>query len=131
MIKLRLGLSRKRKLPVFYILGQTFLLHKALHFILLSRWLKILHEDNENIIVEIYGHRLKLLPNYAITLILEWRVWEKCYLPDFPLKEKTVLDVGAGCGETVLFYILHGAKKVIAIEPEAKAVECLNHTRTV
>jgi methylase of polypeptide subunit release factors len=125
VVRCKLGLSRKRKLPVFYILGQTFLPHEALRFIFLSKWLKILYEDDESIKVEIFGNKLTLLPNYAITLISEWRIWERCYLPDFTLSGKTVLDIGAGCGETALFYILHGAEKVIAIEPEAKAVKCL------
>lgn len=44
--------------------------------------------------------------------------FEKYYLPPFPLKNKTVLDLGACCGETAYFYLQHGAKKVICIEPD-------------
>ncbi len=44
--------------------------------------------------------------------------FEKYYLPPFPLKNKTVLDLGACCGETAYFYLQHGAKKVICVEPD-------------
>jgi hypothetical protein len=54
--------------------------------------------------------------NYAGMTIKEWRMWERSYLPHFSLKNKTVLDVGAGCGETAIFYALHGAKKVVLVE---------------
>lgn len=33
------------------------------------------------------------------------------------VKEKVVLDVGANIGDTPIFFALHGAKKVIGIEP--------------
>jgi precorrin-6B methylase 2 len=38
---------------------------------------------------------------------------------------KNVLDVGAGCGETAYFYFSKGARKVICVEPNVAAVECL------
>ncbi|HEV2119228.1 MAG TPA: class I SAM-dependent methyltransferase [Candidatus Bathyarchaeia archaeon] len=47
--------------------------------------------------------------------------WHDWYLP----VEGTVLDVGAGCGETAFFYLNHGAKRVICIESSPKAVELL------
>jgi FkbM family methyltransferase len=31
--------------------------------------------------------------------------------------DKYVIDIGAGCGETAIYFILRGAKHVIAIEP--------------
>jgi predicted RNA methylase len=36
-----------------------------------------------------------------------------------------VLDVGAGCGETALFYYYHGAEKVIAVEPQPSVTPLL------
>jgi SAM-dependent methyltransferase len=57
--------------------------------------------------------------------ICEWKQWEKHYLPSFSLEGKTVLDVGAGCGETAYFYLRHGAKRVIAIEVDPIQVELL------
>ena len=47
----------------------------------------------------------------------EMREWEREYLPNFSLEGKTVLDVGAGSGDTAYFFFQHGAKKVICIEP--------------
>lgn len=59
-------------------------------------------------------------------LIHEWEDWEKNYLP-IDVKGKIVLDVGAGEGETALFYLYHGAKKVICIEANIKCLENLLH----
>lgn len=36
-----------------------------------------------------------------------------------------VLDVGAGCGETALFFFLNGARKVICVEPNSNLVAYL------
>jgi 16S rRNA G966 N2-methylase RsmD len=44
--------------------------------------------------------------------------FEKYYLPPFSLKNKTVLDLGACCGETAYFYLQRGAEKVICVEPD-------------
>jgi SAM-dependent methyltransferase len=59
------------------------------------------------------------------TMAAEMLAWERLYLPQFSLEGKTVLDVGAGAGETACFYILNGAKKVIAVEPDARAFSYL------
>ena len=36
-----------------------------------------------------------------------------------------MLDAGAGCGETALFYLNHGAKHVICVEPPGEALRML------
>ncbi len=41
--------------------------------------------------------------------------WEKHYLP-IDLRGKVVLDVGAGEGETAMFFLRHGASKVVCVE---------------
>lgn len=51
--------------------------------------------------------------------------WEKEYLPPYGVRGKTILDVGAGCGETAYFYFKHGAAKVICIEPNLASVEMI------
>lgn len=51
-------------------------------------------------------------------------MWEKYYLP-INVKDKTILDVGAGSGETSLFYLHHGAKHIIAIEADSEAFKLL------
>jgi hypothetical protein len=69
--------------------------------------------------VQIGPYVLELTPYYFELLWREWQSWKSWYLPPWSLKGKTVLDVGAGCGETALFYYLHGARRVIAIEPQS------------
>ncbi|MDE1834966.1 MAG: hypothetical protein KGH64_06555 [Candidatus Micrarchaeota archaeon] len=49
-------------------------------------------------------------------LSTELKEWHSVYLTD----KETILDIGAGEGETALFYVLHGAKKVICIEGDKK-----------
>ena len=68
--------------------------------------------------VKIGPYALEVTAYYMELLWREWRAWSKWYLPPWSLHGKTVLDIGAGCGETALFYYYHGAKKVIAVEPE-------------
>ena len=58
---------------------------------------------------------------YRISMInRETSDWEKHYLP-IDLHGKVVLDVGAGEGETAMFFLQHGASKVICIEAEPGA----------
>lgn len=58
--------------------------------------------------------------------IYEMNEWTKYYLPTTDaVRNKTVLDVGAGEGETAKFFLDHGAKHVICIEPEQKLVNVL------
>ena len=51
--------------------------------------------------------------------------WERDYIPDGGLRGKTVLDVGAGCGETALLFLRAKASKVICIEPDEFAYDAL------
>jgi SAM-dependent methyltransferase len=125
-----LVLSRRKKTPVFYIFGKTFLPHQLLQLLARARWLKTVHRDAESVIIELYGQQIRLLNSFFVILANEWRTWEKYYLPAFSLSEKTVLDVGAGCGETAFFYLLYGARKIVAIEPDRKVLECLKENVT-
>src|SRR5207245_11276968 len=52
--------------------------------------------------------------------LVEWHKW---YLPQKSIEGKTVLDVGAGCGETAFFYLKHGAQHVICVEPAGEALQ--------
>jgi hypothetical protein len=55
------------------------------------------------------------------------KLWESQYIPSVHgLEGKTVMDVGAGCGETAWLFFKHGAKKVIAIESNPLRVYCLH-----
>jgi SAM-dependent methyltransferase len=51
--------------------------------------------------------------------------WQRYYLP-VDVAGKTVLDVGAGEGESARFYLQHGASKVICVEPCPKAFKYLS-----
>ena len=51
--------------------------------------------------------------------------WEREYLPTFSVKGKKIMLVGAGCGETLLFYLKHGAREFIAIECNRTDLRCL------
>ncbi len=50
--------------------------------------------------------------------------WQKHYLP-IDLHGKIILDVGAGEGETALFFLSHGASRVVCIEPSDEAFRYL------
>jgi ribosomal protein L11 methylase PrmA len=65
------------------------------------------------------------LDDWAQDIILELPEFEKYYLPPFPLKGKTVLDIGACCGETAWFYLKHGAQKVVCIEADTARVKIM------
>ena len=64
---------------------------------------------------------LKMTPDCRRTLELELGVWHRVYLP----VKGTVLDVGAGSGETALFYLKHGADHVVCIECDPAALDNL------
>jgi SAM-dependent methyltransferase len=61
-----------------------------------------------------YDH-LHLDKSHRQILVDELEFWHRAYLPI----RGTVLDIGAGNGETAFFYLKHGANHVICIEPEA------------
>ncbi len=66
--------------------------------------------------------RLVLTEACGEMLRTELAVWHKAYLP----VGRTVLDLGAGCGETAQFYLNHGAEKVICIEPNPECLRLLH-----
>ncbi len=72
----------------------------------------------------ILGTEMLLTKYHLSNVINELELWETVYLPT-EVKGKTVLSVGEGCGETALFYLKHGARKVIAIEKEREPYELL------
>jgi len=65
--------------------------------------------------------RLELDNDHRVTLEGELELWHRAYLP----VGKTVLDLGAGCGETAQFYLNHGAEKVISIESDSNCYDML------
>src|SRR5438876_1039323 len=67
-------------------------------------------------VVEVDGSSLYLTRDKLTVLVSEWGYFKKCYLPKNGLEGKTVVDAGAGCGESAYFFFKHGAQKVISIE---------------
>ncbi len=119
-----LGFSKRFHVPLIRVLSTDFYFWK-LPFVLFNSFkLNPKEEKDGTVSMNLYGRRIKLLPPHAAMVFGELRMWEKSYLP-VDLKGKVVLDVGAGCGETAIFYLKHGAEKVIAIEPNPKAFELL------
>lgn len=61
-----------------------------------------------------------VIPKYHARLMLgEFPIWQEFYTPcSRDLHGITVLDVGAGAGETAYFFLKNGAKKVIAVEKD-------------
>jgi hypothetical protein len=92
---------------------------------LIRRGFKITEQRGGEFRVEHCGDLLQLKFDHLAIMANEWKTWSSNYLPSFSLDGKAVLDVGAGCGETAHFYFLHGAKKVIAIEPDESACSLL------
>jgi len=63
--------------------------------------------------------KLVMSRDRAGMMLYEWRTWTRCYAPPgFDFHGKTVLDVGAGEGETVELYRLVGAKRFLCVEPD-------------
>jgi len=126
LLKFRVSLSYKGKKIGFYIFDRILFGENKLNSLWHSQISRIVdrNTDTDLFTANIARHRLKLINQWAWMLLREWPIWQKFYAP-IPLEGKTVLDVGAGCGETALLFHLHGASKIIAIEPNSQAVECL------
>ena len=126
LLKFRVSLSYKGEKMGFYIFDRILFGKNRLNSLWHSKISRIVdrNADTDLFTANIARHRLKLINQWAWMLLREWPIWQKFYAP-IPLEDKTVLDVGAGCGETALLFHLQGASKIIAIEPNSQAVECL------
>lgn len=71
--------------------------------------------------------KLDLLPWYRNCVKTELDNWHKKY----PSSKGTVLDLGAGCGETAYFYLKHGAQRVVCIESDPEAIKKLKINRKI
>jgi len=77
---------------------------------------------------EIENQNLALTPT-GVFITKEMLHAGHLYLPKFSLKGKTVLDLGACCGETANIFLKAGAKKVICVEPNINSINCLDFNR--
>jgi hypothetical protein len=111
---LRLTLSRRKHLPVFAIEGYTYApwqLAKALRANKIMKTVKSFSLD---------------FPRTYKMIYHEWETWKVAYSPPKALsRDSLVLDVGAGEGETVLFYFLLGFRRFRAVESNRRFVKAL------
>jgi hypothetical protein len=135
LIRPSIGISPKRHVPALYIGKRGLFPHEYAKIAWRMRDWKLESKGADLQIVRYRNDSLLLTKARVGDIICEWNQWENYYLPAFSLDGKTVLDVGAGCGETAYFYFLHGAKRVIAIEMDPinlgllkrnSQLECLN-----
>ena len=63
-------------------------------------------------------------PTRLSMILAEMSDWNRSYLP-IDMSGLTVLDIGAGEGETAKFFLDHGAAKVICVEPCTRAYHYL------
>lgn len=80
------------------------------------RWMDLLKmlKYSKGDIFNIDGY--EFLPYFGLCYIEEYDKWMKHYIPSIGVKDKIILDVGAGCGESAKFFLDNGALKVICIE---------------
>jgi hypothetical protein len=145
-LPLNITLSKKRHLPVFECMGSTFalwdraFLSARKEFDVLSpwpdapiaghisTWQKLGTKEKVTVRHVKTGWTLTMHLYYFNGMLKEWfmkRQWPQFYLPRGGVRGRTVLDVGAGEGETALFYLSNGAKKVVCVESWAPAAELL------
>jgi len=82
-----------------------------------TRTLKVRKQEDGSYHVNLFGSELKMRLYLAASVASEIEIWNKYYLP-VSVHGKIVLDAGAGNGETALFYLRHGAKRVVAVEKD-------------
>ena len=81
----------------------------------------------EKVSLEVNGVSVAFNPSCVyIDSLLEIFAWGEYEVPEvlFGLRGRDVIDVGANVGETALYFILNGARKVIAVEPLPNVARC-------
>lgn len=117
--------SKRLKLPMLYVMGKTAQPWNLKYINYLKRILEfnklVDHTEGDNVYLK-DGWKFKI--ESAEIMAREFPEW-RFYLPSFSLEGKTVLDIGAGCGETARYFLKAGAKNVVCVEPEIKLIEVL------
>ncbi len=81
----------------------------------------------ERVGLEVNGVSVAFNPSYVyISSLLEIFAWGEYEVPEVlsDLKGRDVIDVGASVGDSALYFVLNGAKKVIAVEPLPNVAKC-------
>ncbi|MGH9919957.1 MAG: hypothetical protein ACRD6W_13970, partial [Nitrososphaerales archaeon] len=120
MIIPRFGISKRRRLPVLKLLDHSVSVFLG-PAVVRQFWGWGLGGVSGSPLVQVSTplDKLVMSRDRAGMMLYEWRTWRRCYVPrGFDFSGKTVLDVGAGEGETVELYRLAGAKRFICVEPD-------------
>jgi hypothetical protein len=116
----RFGISKRRHIPALKFLDHSInplLGPSAVRQF--WRWSLQAVQNSSLVQVSTPLDKLVMSRDRAGMMLYEWRTWTRCYVPrGFDLSGKTVLDVGAGEGETVELYRLSGAKRFLCVEPD-------------
>ncbi len=120
MIVPRFGISKRRHLPVFKFLDHSVGPFSALRATrTFWRWSLAKVPGSDLVEVRTPLDRLAMSRDRAGMMLYEWGTWSRWYAPrSFDFSGKTVLDIGAGEGETVELYRLLGARRFICVEPD-------------
>ena len=126
MRNLRICLSGRYHLPClkFGTIGFGWKQWRALSF---SRRFSdvTIHKVMKETVTFTIGEDMMILPQeYFSKLFCEWDDWESNYFP-VDLTGKTVLDIGAGAGETALWFLTKGAGRIICVEIDQAAFDFL------
>jgi SAM-dependent methyltransferase len=125
MIVPRLGIGKKSHLPCFKILDFSFG-PVSIARVLWSTAKLSLQDLGSEAIVRTDGYTLRLTRRKAALMASEWGLWNKLYVPRDGLVGKTILEVGAGCGESAALLFQKGAKRVVCVEPDSEQVKYLS-----
>ena len=91
--------------------------------------------DQSDVAFPIWSYRLVSFIEKSSLKLDKEGIWalaetrEGYYDPPFSLKGKTVLDLGACCGETAWFYLKLGADKVYCVECDPARISMLNENK--
>jgi hypothetical protein len=124
-VTVKFGLSRKRHLPVIWVAGITNFNLYRLDIFLKYRGLSLTKIDDKHVLVEKNGIQFILLKEYACIFMHEFTKYNRDYRFPSSLKNKTILDIGAGCGETILYFALKGCRNFVAVEPNTRCANLL------
>lgn len=95
---------------------------------LLEKFYSVVDKDLlKDFILTVYGPESRLLAeNYQVSDEILFK-YEHCFCKNLELVEgKTIIDLGCGHGLWMLIALLHGAKKVVGLEPRGMFVDGFN-----
>jgi len=120
-----IGVTRRGK-PFLLVANHPILPHQFLKKMFVTWNWTLISSRSQYYHLKIGKYTLKLHPEYFHIIFGEWPEWKLYHLPPFSLKGATVLDIGAGCGETALFYFIHGVERVICVEQNPDLAAIIN-----